>query len=49
MIYLENASLSIYIYFPYLKCWAEVSIILQWGSGGCKSTGFLLSILGIIL
>jgi hypothetical protein len=31
MIYLENASLSFYIYFPYLKCWAEVFIIFVVG------------------
>jgi hypothetical protein len=49
MIYLENASLSFYIYFPYLKCWAEVFIIFAVGSGGYKSTGFLLSILGLAL
>jgi hypothetical protein len=48
MIYLENASLSFYIYFPYLKCWAEV-FIMQWGFGGYKSTEFLLSLLGIVL
>jgi hypothetical protein len=28
---LENASLSFYIYFPYLKCWAEVFIIFAVG------------------
>jgi hypothetical protein len=45
-----NASLAFYIYFPYLKSWVEVFLLfLWWGSGGCKSTGFLLSILGIVL
>jgi hypothetical protein len=32
MIYLENASLTFYIYFPYLKCWAEVFIIFCSGA-----------------
>jgi hypothetical protein len=49
MIYSENALLSLYIYFPYLKCWAEVFFIFVVGSGGCKFTGFLLSFLGIVL
>jgi hypothetical protein len=51
MIYLENALLSLCIYFPYLKSWAEVLYII-WGVHdlrGCKSTGFLLFILVIVL
>jgi hypothetical protein len=31
MIYLENASLSFYIYFPYLKGWDEVFFIFVVG------------------
>jgi hypothetical protein len=31
MIYLKNASLSLYIYFLYLKRWAEVSFIFVVG------------------
>jgi hypothetical protein len=49
MIYLEYDSLSYYIYLPYLNWWAGVFIFLQWGFGGYKSTGFLLSVLGLVL
>jgi hypothetical protein len=31
MIYLENALLAFYIYFPYLKGWAEVFFIFVVG------------------
>jgi hypothetical protein len=31
MIYLENDSISYYIYLPYLKWWAEVFIIFVVG------------------
>jgi hypothetical protein len=31
MIYLENALLSLCIYFPYLKSWAEVLFIFVVG------------------
>jgi hypothetical protein len=49
MIYLEYDSLSYYIYLPYLKWWVWMSIIFAKGFGGYKSTGFLLSILGLVL
>ena len=42
--------LNIILYlFTLLKMMAGVFIFLQWGSGGYKSTGFLLAILGLVL
>jgi hypothetical protein len=49
MIYLENDSLSYYIYLPYLNDGLECLLFLQWGSNDYKSTEFLLSILGLVL